>query len=141
METHSSAAESLVAPGWFDGALHWIALLFEAAGVAVIVLGAVLAVALVGRQAVRGDDWSETYHLFRTRLARGILLGLEFLVAADIIGTVAVDPTLQNLSVLGLIVLIRTFLSFALELEISGRWPWQKAPSNHSRPGGGSERQ
>jgi uncharacterized membrane protein len=138
METPSSAAEGVVAPGWFDSALHWIALWFEAAGVGVIVLGAVFAVALVGRQAVRGDDWSETYHLFRTRLARGIL---EFLVAADIIGTVAVDPTLQNLSVLGLIVLIRTFLSFALELEISGRWPWQKAPWNDNQPGGGSERQ
>jgi uncharacterized membrane protein len=125
METQSPAAEGLVAPGWFDSGLHWIALWFEAAGVAAIVLGAVFAVALVGRKAARGDEWGETYHLFRTSLARGILLGLEFLVAADIIGTVAVDPTLQNLSVLGLIVLIRTFLSFTLEVEITGRWPWQ----------------
>ena len=136
MENQSSAAEGLVAPGWFDSALHWIALWFEAAGVAVILLGAVFAVVLVGRKAARGDDWGATYHLFRTSLARGILLGLEFLVAADIIGTVAVDPTLQNLSVLGLIVLIRTFLSFALQLEITGRWPWQKAAADDGRPGG-----
>ncbi|HWT29829.1 MAG TPA: DUF1622 domain-containing protein, partial [Propylenella sp.] len=79
--------------------------------------------------------WDEAYHAFRTSLARGILLGLEFLVAADIIGTVAVEPTLQNLAVLGLIVLIRTFLSFSLQLEIEGRWPWQRAGgAGASRP-------
>ena len=58
---------------------------------------------------------------------RAILLGLELLVIADIIGTVAIEPTLQNLGVLALIVAIRTLLSFALELEVSGRWPWQRA--------------
>jgi uncharacterized membrane protein len=58
---------------------------------------------------------------------RSILLGLEFLVAADIIRTVAVQPSLQNVAVLGLIVLIRTFLSFSLEVEIDGRWPWRRA--------------
>jgi uncharacterized membrane protein len=55
-----------------------------------------------------------------------MLLGLEFLVIADIIGTVAIEPTLHNLAVLAVIVAIRTLLSFALELEVSGRWPWQK---------------
>jgi uncharacterized membrane protein len=55
------------------------------------------------------------------------LLGLEFLVAGDIIGTVAVEPTFKSLGVLGLIVIIRTFLSFSLEVEINGRWPWQNA--------------
>ncbi len=59
-------------------------------------------------------------------LGRAILLGLELLVAADIIKTVAVTPTLDSVVVLAIIVLIRTFLSWALELEISGRWPWQK---------------
>ena len=66
--------------------------------------------------------------LFRS--GRAILLGLEFLVIADIIGTVAIEPTLQNLGVLAVIVAIRTLLSFALELEVSGRWPWQK----HQQP-------
>ena len=136
MEVQPPAAEGLVAPAWFDSSLHWIALCFEAAGVAAIISGVFFALAQAGRRASAGSDWGETYHLFRTSVARGILLGLEFLVAADIIGTVAVDPTLQNLAVLGLIVLIRTFLSFALQLEISGRWPGQQAPPNASRPGG-----
>ena len=62
----------------------------------------------------------------RSNFGRSILLGLEFLIAADIINTVAVRPTLQSVIVLGAIVLIRTFLSFSLELEIDGRWPWQR---------------
>jgi uncharacterized membrane protein len=71
--------------------------------------------------------WPAAYRRYRANLGRGILLGLELLVAADIIGTVAVTPSLQNLAVLGLIVLIRTFLSVSLEVEIEGRWPWQRA--------------
>jgi uncharacterized membrane protein len=66
---------------------------------------------------------------YRQNLGRAILLGLELLVAGDIIKTVAVSPTLQNMAVLGAIVIIRTFLSFSLELEINGRWPWQQKPS------------
>ncbi len=62
---------------------------------------------------------------FRKTLGRSILTGLELLVAADIIRTVAVEPTLESVLVLGLIVIIRTFLSFSLEVEIDGRWPWQ----------------
>ncbi len=62
----------------------------------------------------------------RQRLGRGILLGLEFLVAADIIHTVAVELTFETVGILAIIVLIRTFLSFTLEVELSGRWPWQK---------------
>lgn len=120
----------IASPGWFDPALHWLSLAIEAAGVLAIVVGAVAAAALFVRSlAGGGGSWSEAYHRFRTRLARAILLGLEFLVAADIIGTVAVEPTLDNLAVLGLIVLIRTFLSFSLEIEIEGRLPWRKATS------------
>jgi len=66
------------------------------------------------------------YRRSRQQLGRSILLGLELLVAADIIPTVAVTPTLTSVAVLGGIVPIRTFLSFSLQLEISGRWPWQK---------------
>jgi len=62
----------------------------------------------------------------RQRLGRAILLGLELLVAADIIRTVAVTPTFTSAGVLGIIVVIRTFLSFSLEVELEGRWPWQK---------------
>jgi uncharacterized membrane protein len=79
------------------------------------------------RKSIATGWGGEAYHLFRSRLGRSILLGLELLVAADIIGTVAVEPTVHNLLVLGLIVLIRTFLSVSLEVEIDGYWPWQKA--------------
>lgn len=112
-------------PEWFEAGLHQIALGAEMLGVAVIVLGAAVAVAGAVGQMRSGRDRAQIYHGFRSTLARGILLGLEFLVAADIIGTVAVEPTLDNLYVLGLIVLIRTFLSFSLEVEIESRWPWQ----------------
>lgn len=96
----------------------------DAIGVAVIAGGALLAVFMtIGR--IRRDDGG-AYEFFRQRLGRAILLGLEFLVAADIIRTVAVTPTAESVAVLGGIVLIRTFLSFALQLEVTGAWPWQQ---------------
>jgi uncharacterized membrane protein len=67
-------------------------------------------------------------------MGRAILLGLEFLVAGDIIRTVVVDPTLDNVIVLGLVVLIRTFLSMTLQLEVDGRWPWQHHDSPEAKP-------
>jgi len=76
------------------------------------------------------------YPMFHRHLGRSILLGLELLVAADIIRTVAVTPTLASVAVLALIVVIRTFLSFSLELEITGRWPWQERTSEPPTPGG-----
>lgn len=120
---------------WFDLLLESIARGFEAVGVGVITAGLFYAVWRAARMHRRGAANHEVYHDFRTSLARAILLGLEFLVAADIIGTVALEPTLQNLSVLGLIVGIRTFLSFSLELEINGRWPWQQPPAGVPRRG------
>lgn len=99
----------------------------EFAGVAVLLLGAVFAAGAFVRRLTRRTLFQDAYHTFRADLGRAILLGLELLVIADIIGTVAVEPTLQNLTVLAVIVVIRTFLSFTLELEVSGRWPWQRA--------------
>ena len=99
----------------------------EFVGVAVLLLGAVLAAAAFSRRLVRRATFQDAYHGLRADLGRAILLGLELLVIADIIGTVAIEPTLQNLGVLAVIVAIRTLLSFALELEVSGRWPWQRA--------------
>lgn len=76
--------------------------------------------------ALKKQGKSETiFRQVRQRLGRGILLGLEFLVAADIIHTVAVELTFETVGILAIIVLIRTFLSFTLEVELSGRWPWQ----------------
>lgn len=103
----------------------------DVAGVAVMVIGAVvsLPLALRGFQPRRLPEGAEplsVYRSYRQLLGRSILLGLELLVAADIIKTVAVAPTFESVGVLAIIVLIRTFLSFSLELEITGRWPWQK---------------
>jgi len=105
-------------------ATHWITRGFEAIGVAIIVIGALAAVV----RFVSGRSGAEDrYACLRSDLGRSVLLGLEFLVAADIIGTVAIEPTLDSVIVLGIIVVIRTFLSFSLEAEIEGRWPWQRA--------------
>ena len=97
---------------------------FELAGIAVVILGAIYAAVAFARGGhASGED---RVAAFRRMLGRAILTGLELLVAADIIRTVAIDPTLEKVLVLGVIVLIRTFLSFSLEVEIEGRWPWQK---------------
>jgi uncharacterized membrane protein len=95
----------------------------DAAGVAVIVIGAVIN---TGAAAVRfAHHETRIYRRFRQDLGRTILLGLELLVAGDIIRTVATEPTLTSVSVLAIIVLVRTFLSFSLEVELTGRWPWR----------------
>jgi len=96
----------------------------EVAGVAAILIGALAAFVMAVRD-VRTMPGDAAFRSLRQRLGRAILLGLELLVAADIIGTVTEDPNLGSVLVLGIIVLIRTFLSFTLELEVSGRWPWQ----------------
>ena len=102
----------------------------EWVGIGVLVAGAILAVGAFLLRLLRGQPFRDVYHELRADLGRAILLGLEFLVIADIVGTVAVEPTLHNLAVLAAIIAIRTLLSFALELEVSGRWPWQRG-----RPG------
>lgn len=99
----------------------------ELLGIASLVVGLLAALLSGGRSLTKGQGVEETYRIVRTAFGRSILLGLEFLVAADIIRTVAVQPSLQNVLVLGLIVLIRTFLSFSIEVEIEGRWPWRRA--------------
>ena len=92
-------------------------------GVAVIAVGALISAA----GAIPRLKTGSAYRAFREQLGRSILLGLEFLVAADIIRTVAVTPDARSVAVLGGIVLIRTFLSFSLQLEVTGYWPWQKS--------------
>ncbi len=117
-------------------AIHWITRAIEIAGIAVIVVGAVAALVHfllhLGRAATKEEAVSD----LRSNLGRSILLGLELLVAADIINTVAIEPNLDSLAVLAGIVLIRTFLSFSLEVEIEGCWPWQRAKRlNQGRQG------
>lgn len=111
---------------------EWSAALLEVLGVGLIGL---LAVAAVVRGLVDGYSGNESTEVFRhtrLRLIRGILVGLEFLVAADIIHTVAIELTFESVGVLAAIVLIRTFLSFTLELEMTGKWPWQRDPQKLS---------
>lgn len=99
---------------------------FEWIAVAVLIVAFSLAVFAVTRDLVRGEAASITYRRGREIFGRGLLIGLEVLVAADLIRTVAVQPTITNVGVLGLIVVVRTLLSFALSVEIDGVLPWRK---------------
>ncbi len=102
---------------------HWIGAL----GVAVIVIGIVYAgLSLIRDVAARQLESREIYSNCRQRVGRGLVLGLEVLVAADIVETVAIEPSFTNIGVLGLIVVVRTFLGWSLTVELEGRWPWQK---------------
>jgi len=94
-------------------------------GVGVFIVAGGMVVATVRLATRRAHDTGNYYSLYRQDVGRAILLGLEFLIAGDIIRTVVVAPTLQNVVVLGMIVLIRTFLSLSLQLEIEGKLPWQ----------------
>lgn len=96
----------------------------EAVGVLVIVLGCCWS-SLVFLRTMRQHPEGVAYRALRRQLGRSIILGLEFLIAGDIIRTVVVAGTLQNIAVLGLIILIRTFLSVTLHLETEGSWPWE----------------
>jgi uncharacterized membrane protein len=111
----------------FEHTMDDVARGVEVVGVATILIGLAGAMVRGGVGLQRGEPVGDVYRVVRNVFARSILLGLEFLVAADIIRTVAVQPSLENVAVLGLIVVIRTFLSFALEVEIEGRWPWKGA--------------
>jgi len=101
---------------------------FEWIAVAVLILAFTLAALSVARDLVRGTAAEITYRRGRALLGRGILIALEVLVAADLIRTVAVQPTLENVGVLGIIVVIRTLLSFSLDVEIDGVLPWRRVP-------------
>lgn len=112
----------------FKAFIDLLVLGFELAGVVALVIGAVWTLVAFARSYFREPDArSQAYRQLRQGIGRAILLGLELLVAADIIRTVAVDPTFQSVGVLGLIVVVRTFLSWSLEVEVNGRWPWQGA--------------
>jgi len=96
----------------------------EAVGVLVIILGSCIS-SVVFIRTFRDLPEGLAYGAYRRQLGRSIILGLEFLIAGDIIRTVVVADTLENIAILGLIILIRSFLSVTLHLEVEGRWPWQ----------------
>lgn len=105
----------------------------EIVGVAIIVLGALLALARSAQQLTDASTRVAAYQRSRQQIGRSVLLGLELLVASDIVRTVAVTPTFTSIGVLAVVVLVRTFLSFTLTMEIEGQWPW-------NRDGGSSPR-
>ncbi len=106
-------------------AMQASALGIEVLGVMVIVLAIVIGTGRVLFRLKGGGP--DPYWEYKTRLAKALLLGLEFLVAADIVRTVALQATLKNVAILGALVLVRTFLSWSLVVEMEGRWPWQAA--------------
>jgi uncharacterized membrane protein len=108
----------------FEKFIYYSTKAIETSGVAIVLGGAILAIWIYLQESRQEPE--SAYDGFRRRLGRSILLGLEFLVAADIIATVAVKPTLENVSILGLVVLIRTFLSFSIEIELEKKLPWKK---------------
>ena len=118
-----------------DRAAHWIATGFEVAGVTTILLVACAATVRFARRALAAPDWATTLPAYRADLGRGVLLGLEMLVAADIVGTVAVTPSFGSLGVLAVVVLIRTFLSVSLSVEIEGHWPWRRRDLDRAAEG------
>jgi uncharacterized membrane protein len=112
---------------------------FELAGVAVLVVGAIVAFVRFLYFLVRFRNASAAYRHLRLYLGRSIVVGLEILIAADIIRSVVIDPTFMSVGVLGLLVLVRTFLSWALEVEINGEWPWQRTRLHKGEPLGADE--
>jgi uncharacterized membrane protein len=112
----------------FDQVIKWVALGIESIAIGIIVAGAITTTVIFVVRVIKEGALEDCYRRFRSDFGKAILLGLEFLIASDIVGTVAVGPTYTDLGILALLVVIRTFLSFSLELEITGRWPWQSAP-------------
>ena len=104
-----------------------VAVAFEAIGAAAMIIGFVIAVVLGARSLLRGEGGSAAFQVLRTTLGGAILLGLEVLVAADLIRTITSKPSLEDAIILGVIVLIRTILSMSIQIEIEGVLPWRRA--------------
>ena len=130
---------------WLSQFFHLAVVVLDLAGTLVILVGAAYASGVFLR-AFRGSDRSRAYLAFRSTLGRSILLGLEFLVAGDIVKSLVINPTIADLVVLAGLVLVRTFLSISLGVEINGHWPWQDtvmarhrslAAGSGGQPGGG----
>lgn len=111
----------------YEGFMADVVRLFELVGVTILVVGSLVAFASYGIQLVRDSARLAAFKALRASLGRSILLGLEVLVVADIVRTIVVEPTLQSAATLGVIVLVRVLLSFAIDVEVDGVAPWRKA--------------
>jgi uncharacterized membrane protein len=118
----------------FTSVIEMIVRAIELIAVTILAVGVAIMLGIAVVRLVRRDGWPAIYRTTREGLGRVLLLGLEVLIAADIIATVALELTLTNAASLGLIVLIRTFLSWAIEVETDGRWPWQGARRSSPDP-------
>jgi uncharacterized membrane protein len=114
--------------------------ILEAAGTVTILLGAAIATAICLRQTWR-DGFERSYPRYRANLGRSILLGLELLVAGDILKSLVIEPSLDDLFVLAGLILIRTFLSISLGVEINGHWPWEETRLARRRSNGNDRSQ
>jgi len=120
---------------WLEEIRFWIeiiSLLIELLAVAIIVAAIVVATVRAASEALQRNRFEDAYAEYKAQLGRSLLLGLEILIAADVIRTVALEPTLTSVMVLGVLIVIRTFLSWSLILEMEGRWPWQARSENAS---------
>ncbi len=121
MDEHQTAGVAMALLEWIEIA----ALGLELLAVALIIIVALASTAIFARGFITERRPIEVYKRYKMQLGRGLLLGLEMLVAADVVRTVALELTLGSVTVLGILVLIRTFLSWSLTVEIEHRWPWQ----------------
>ena len=118
-----------------DG-IEIVALLIELLAVAIIVAAIAYATWRAASESLKQKRFEEAYAQYKGQLGRSLLLGLEILIAADVIRTVALEPTLSSVTVLGVLIIIRTFLSWSLILEMEGRWPWQTIAGSESSGAG-----
>ena len=121
----SSYIVSATGEEWILELIEYAALAIEVLAVLIIVVTIFYAMIDYTIKGLKAHDIESRYQELKTRLGKSLLLGLEILVAADIVRTVALEATIESVLTLGLLVLIRTFLSWALVVEIEGRWPWQ----------------
>jgi uncharacterized membrane protein len=110
----------------YDQFISDIVQIVEATGAGIMIIGGLLALVTFFASVTRESSRTGAYRRLRQRLSQSILLGLEVLIVGDIVRTIIVDPTIRSVSVLGIIVLIRIVLSFSLEVEIDGVWPWSE---------------
>jgi uncharacterized membrane protein len=106
---------------------------FEVVGVVLLAVGSIVALARAATELGRGDA-HDAYRTARQGIGRSVLLGLEVLIIADIVLTITLDPTVESAVALGIVVLVRTFLSFSLEIELEGTLPWRRTRSGQPEP-------